>query len=687
MLAALDVPYLAAHAGRVPDARAVGEPPTRPAAGRGHHDGGDPGARRRDRPDGLRRPLGAGQPATQSARHAVAMLERADDAGRARRQAGRAAPHGAAPSARSRLVLFNFPPNAGNTGTAAYLVGVRIAAQHAAGAWRPPATRSRCPADVDALRDADHRRQRGALRRARQRPCPHPGRRPCAPRALARARSRRNGARRPAGSRATAASIFVLGAQFGNVFVGVQPAFGYEGDPMRLLFEKGFAPTHAFSAFYRWLREDFGAHAVLHFGTHGALEFMPGKQAGLSGRLLAGPADRRPAEPLSLRREQPVRGHASPSAASAATLISYLTPPVAHAGLYRGLLDLKASIERWRGLDAGRRGAERDDLAALIQAQAGGARLATAEPAWDRDADGRDRAARPRPMLELEYTLIPHGLHVVGEAPSPRSASSCCRRSPRPRMALGPSARDRGAGRRADARSAALAGPTAGEPTWRMLRELADTDRLLARTTRSPASCTRSTAASSGRRRAATCCARRRCCRRAATCTASIPSASPAPSRCRTARGRPQRLLDRHVGGRPRAAGDGGDRAVGHRQPEDRGRADRPGAGADGRRAALRRLWPPRRRRADPARRARPAAHRRGGDAVRHLPRPAAAADQAAGRGLLPGRHRADEPVEQNFVRKHALAYPGASTAATSRPRRCGSSAMPTAPTAPTSTT
>ena len=62
----------------------------------------------------------------------------------------------------------------------------------------------------------------------------------------------------------------------------MQPAFGYEGDPMRLLFEKGFAPTHAFSAFYRWLREDFGAHAVLHFGTHGALEFMPGKQTGLS---------------------------------------------------------------------------------------------------------------------------------------------------------------------------------------------------------------------------------------------------------------------------------------------------------------------------------------------------------------------------------------------------------------------
>ncbi|MGR3435389.1 MAG: cobaltochelatase subunit CobN, partial [Shimia sp.] len=65
--------------------------------------------------------------------------------------------------------------------------------------------------------------------------------------------------------------VFVLGASFGKVFVGVQPAFGYEGDPMRLLFERGFAPTHAFGAFYRWLRTDFGADAVLHFGMHGAL--------------------------------------------------------------------------------------------------------------------------------------------------------------------------------------------------------------------------------------------------------------------------------------------------------------------------------------------------------------------------------------------------------------------------------
>ncbi len=79
----------------------------------------------------------------------------------------------------------------------------------------------------------------------------------------------------PGRQQSDGSSILVLGAKFGNVLVGVQPAFGYEGDPMRLLFERGFAPTHAFSAFYRYIREGFKAHAVLHFGTHGALEFMP----------------------------------------------------------------------------------------------------------------------------------------------------------------------------------------------------------------------------------------------------------------------------------------------------------------------------------------------------------------------------------------------------------------------------
>lgn len=181
---------------------------------------------------------------------------------------------------------------------------------------------------------------------------------------------------------------------------------------MRLLFEKGFAPTHAFSAFYRWVREEFGADAVLHFGTHGALEFMPGKQTGLSAdcwpdRLIGDLpnfylyASNNPSEGVLAKRR------------SGATLVSYLTPPVANAGLYRGLNELKSSIARWRGVNPSETG-ERNELAELIQAQSAALDLCAAEPAW-RGVAEQQIAKLARSVLELEYTLIPHGLHVVGE--------------------------------------------------------------------------------------------------------------------------------------------------------------------------------------------------------------------------------------------------------------------------------
>ena len=310
------------------------------------------------------------------------------------------------------VVLFNFPPNAGNTGTAAFL-SVFESLHRTLSAMKREGYQVDVPASVDALRErivvgnaarfgadanvhvripaGDHVRGEKWLRQIEAQWGPAPGK-----------------------QQSDGSSIFVLGERFGNVFVGIQPAFGYEGDPMRLLFEKGFAPTHAFSAFYRWLREDFGASAVLHFGTHGALEFMPGKQAGLSGacwpdRMIGDLpnlylyASNNPSEGTIAKRR------------SAATLISYLTPPVAHAGLYKGLVELKASIARWRGLppdDA----AERDGLATLIQAQASTLDLAESEPAWSDPASAIGKLSEA--VLELEYTLIPHGLHVVGEAPS-----------------------------------------------------------------------------------------------------------------------------------------------------------------------------------------------------------------------------------------------------------------------------
>jgi len=315
------------------------------------------------------------------------------------------------------IVLFNFPPNAGNIGTAAFLA-VFESLWHTLIAMKAQGYQVDMPDSLEDLQDSllygnaaqygananvhalisadDHVKRERWLKEIEAQWGPAPG------------TQLSNGS-----------SIFVLGKKFGNVLVSVQPSFGYEGDPMRLLFEKGLAPTHAFSAFYRYLREDFKAHAVLHFGTHGALEFMPGKQSGMSGacwpdRLIDDLpnlylyASNNPSEGAIAKRR------------SGATLISYLTPPITQAGLYKGLNELKSSIERWRTLEQSN--SERVALAAVIQGQAVALDLVPAEPAWDVATMGaqldREVMRLSEELLELEYTLVPYGLHVAGRVPS-----------------------------------------------------------------------------------------------------------------------------------------------------------------------------------------------------------------------------------------------------------------------------
>jgi magnesium chelatase subunit H len=195
--------------------------------------------------------------------------------------------------------------------------------------------------------------------------------------------------------------LYILGAQFGKVFVGVQPTFGYEGDPMRLLFEHGFAPTHAFSAFYQFMKHQYKADVLLHFGMHGALEFMPGKQNGCGGkdwpdRLIGNMpniylyAANNPSEATLAKRR------------SNAITITHLTPPLQASGLYRGLADLKDSLSKWRALPPGDVASK--TLEALIAAQAEIVHL-----------DGTDLNRLWITLLETEDALIPDGLHILGQ--------------------------------------------------------------------------------------------------------------------------------------------------------------------------------------------------------------------------------------------------------------------------------
>lgn len=224
-------------------------------------------------------------------------------------------------------------------------------------------------------------------------------------------------------------NLLVFGCKFGNVFIGVQPTFGYEGDPMRLLFSKSASPHHGFAAYYTYLEKIFQADAVLHFGTHGSLEFMPGKQVGMSGacypdRLINSIpniyyyAANNPSEATIAKRR------------SYATTISYLTPPAENAGLYKGLKELGELVASYQGLRENEgRGPS------IVSASIACARRCNLDkdikdlPMDDIDAkqmtlEERDNVIGKvyRRLMEIESRLLPCGLHTVGVPPTASEA-------------------------------------------------------------------------------------------------------------------------------------------------------------------------------------------------------------------------------------------------------------------------
>jgi len=226
-------------------------------------------------------------------------------------------------------------------------------------------------------------------------------------------------------------NLVVYGAKLGNVFIGVQPTFGYEGDPMRLLFSKSASPHHGFAAYYTYLEKIFEADAVLHFGTHGSLEFMPGKQVGMSGACypdrLAGTvpnlyyyAANNPSEATIAKRR------------SYAATISYLTPPAENAGLYKGLKELSELVSSYQGL---RENAARGpSIVNSIVAAAYSCNLDKDLPAEITSLESYDAAKVSlderdtvvglvyRKLMEIESRLLPMGLHTVGVPPSAQEA-------------------------------------------------------------------------------------------------------------------------------------------------------------------------------------------------------------------------------------------------------------------------
>ncbi|MBW4529289.1 MAG: magnesium chelatase subunit H [Aphanothece saxicola GSE-SYN-MK-01-06B] len=325
------------------------------------------------------------------------------------------------------ITVFSFPPDKGNVGTAAYLDVFgsifRVLEEMKAKGYTVDAM-PRTPKELMQAVLSDPEALEGAPELAiahrmsveeYERLTPYSE------------RLEENWGKPPGSLNSDGTNLLIYGRHFGNVFVGVQPTFGYEGDPMRLLYSRSASPHHGFAAYYTYLEKVWGADAVLHFGTHGSLEFMPGKQMGMSetcypdsliGALpnLYYYAANNPSEATIAKR----RGYAS--------TISYLTPPAENAGLYKGLKELGELVGSYQQLRESSRGVQ------IVNAIIETARQCNLDkdvvlPEGDADAaaldlDGRDGVvgAVYRQLMEIESRLLPCGLHTIGKPPTAEEA-------------------------------------------------------------------------------------------------------------------------------------------------------------------------------------------------------------------------------------------------------------------------
>jgi cobaltochelatase CobN len=76
--------------------------------------------------------------------------------------------------------------------------------------------------------------------------------------------------------------LLVPGILNGNVFIGLQPPRGYLDSPSSIYHSPDLSMPHHYYAYYRWIRDEFKANVIMHIGTHGTLEWLPGKSVGLS---------------------------------------------------------------------------------------------------------------------------------------------------------------------------------------------------------------------------------------------------------------------------------------------------------------------------------------------------------------------------------------------------------------------
>ena len=210
-------------------------------------------------------------------------------------------------------------------------------------------------------------------------------------------------------------SLSVL--QFGNVVVGLQPARGYNIEPTETYHCPDLVPPHNYLAFYFWLRHQFGAHAIVHMGKHGNLEWLPGKALALSDTCLPEVALGPMPHIYPFIVNDPGEGTQAKRRAQA-VIIDHLTPPLSRAESYGPMKELEALVDEYyeaAGVDPRRIKYLRREILSLTSVTG----LGEDAGLTGSDDDG-DLAKLDAYLCELKEAQIRDGLHVFGQSPTGR---------------------------------------------------------------------------------------------------------------------------------------------------------------------------------------------------------------------------------------------------------------------------
>ena len=215
-----------------------------------------------------------------------------------------------------------------------------------------------------------------------------------------------------------AGEIVLATLQAGNVVLLIQPPRGFGENPVAIYHDPELAPSHHYLAAYRWLRHGFGAHALVHLGKHGSLEWLPGKNAALSAECAtdAAIADMPLIYPFLVN--DPGEG-AQAKRRTHATIVDHLVPPMARAESYGDIARLEQLLDEYgniAAMDPAKLPAARAQIWTLMQAAHMHEDLGLEQQPGDEEFD--DFLLHVDGWLcEIKDVQIRDGLHVLGQAP------------------------------------------------------------------------------------------------------------------------------------------------------------------------------------------------------------------------------------------------------------------------------